>query len=179
MVIPITRGMAKTVTSRQLFLIATGNMVTPTIIDRVMPIGTAAMTTNIRLTINRMDITATAGTLYVIGESNCNLQDPTPEYTRSNQVVSVTLSVQLPLISRNTWMRRLLLHQSHQKLVYSSQVIENVPENLGGSTFCEKVIRHLTSPVHTSNIVAETEIVHIGRKSHNECAVITMIGARS
>ena len=26
---------------------------------------------------------------------------------------------------------------------------------------------------------SETEIVHIGRKSENECAVITMIGARS
>ena len=30
-----------------------------------------------------------------------------------------------------------------------------------------------------SNIGVKTEIVHIGRKSHNECTVITMIGARS
>ena len=54
-----------------------------------------------------------------------------------------------------------------------------MPENLTGSTFYEKVIRHPSSPVNTSNIGAETENVHIGSKSHNECAVITMIGARS
>ena len=57
--------------------------------------------------------------------------------------------------------------------------MENEPENLRGSTFDEKVIRHLSSPVITSNNGAGTEIVHIGRKSHNECTVITMIGAKS
>ena len=54
-----------------------------------------------------------------------------------------------------------------------------VPENLRGSAFCEKFVKHPSSPVHTTNIDAETEIVHIGRKSHNKCAVITMIGNRS
>ena len=54
-----------------------------------------------------------------------------------------------------------------------------MPENLRGSTFCEKVIRHPSSHVHTTDIGAETEIVHIGRKSHNKCAVITMIGNKS
>ena len=53
-----------------------------------------------------------------------------------------------------------------------------MPENLR-STCHEKVIRHPSSPVHNTDIGAETEIVHIGRKSHNECAVITMIGARN
>ena len=49
----------------------------------------------------------------------------------------------------------------------------------GGSTLYKKVIRHPPSPVNNSNIGAVTEIVHIGRKSYNECAVITMIGARN
>ena len=57
--------------------------------------------------------------------------------------------------------------------------MENEPENLRGNTFHEKVIRHPSSPVNTSNIGAETEIAHIGRKSQNECAVITMTGAMS
>ena len=48
-----------------------------------------------------------------------------------------------------------------------------------GSTFHENIIRHPPSPVNTLNIGAEAEIVHVGRKSHNECAVITIIGARS
>ena len=65
---------------------------------------------------------------------------------------------------------------SPKKLVYPSQDIKNVPENLRGSTFYEKVVRHQSS---LTNIGAETEIVHIGRKSHNECAVITRIGNRS
>ena len=54
-----------------------------------------------------------------------------------------------------------------------------MPENLTGSTFHEKVIRPLSSSVNTSNIGAETEIVHICGKSNNKCAVITMIGAKS
>ena len=63
MVIHITREMASTVTSGQLFLISIGNMVTPPTIDTVMPIGTTSMTTDIRLTIDGMDITGTTGTL--------------------------------------------------------------------------------------------------------------------
>ena len=51
--------------------------------------------------------------------------------------------------------------------------------HLRGSTFHEKVIRHPSSSVNNSNIGAETEIVHIDRKAHNECTVITMLGARS
>ena len=54
-----------------------------------------------------------------------------------------------------------------------------MPENLRGSTFHLKVIRHPSSLVHSTDIGAETEIVHIGRKFHNECTVITMIGNRS
>ena len=67
---------------------------------------------------------------------------------------------------------------SPKKLVYPSQDIKNAPENLRGSVFCE-VIRHPSYLVHTTDIGAETEIIHIGRKSHNECTVITMIGNRS
>ena len=48
-----------------------------------------------------------------------------------------------------------------------------------GSTFCEKVIRHPSSLTNTTDIGAETEIVHIGRRSHNEFTVLTMMGARS
>ena len=54
-----------------------------------------------------------------------------------------------------------------------------MPEKLGGSAFHEESIRHSSSHVNTSNISSETKIVHIGRKSQNVCAVITMIGARS
>ena len=55
--------MASTVTSRQPFLIAIGHMVPPPIIDTVIPIGTASMTKDIRLTIDGKDITGTARTL--------------------------------------------------------------------------------------------------------------------
>ena len=149
---------------------------TPTI-DTVMPIGTTSMNKDIRLTIDRKDITGTARTLYVTTENI--LQNLTPEYTRLSQVANVILSVQLPLISRNTWMRRLLLHQTNQKTSLPLSRHQNAPENLRGSTFHEKVIRHPSSLVHTIDIGAKTEIVHIGRKSHNKCAVITMIGNRS
>ena len=63
MVIPITTGMTNKVTSRQLFLIAIGNMVTLTTIDKVMHIESAAMTTDIGLILNEMDIMGTARTL--------------------------------------------------------------------------------------------------------------------
>ena len=68
---------------------------------------------------------------------------------------------------------------SSKTLIYPSQDIDYEREDLRGITFHEKVIRHPSSPVNTSNIGAETEIVHIGRKSHNECTVIIIIGARS
>ena len=68
---------------------------------------------------------------------------------------------------------------SSKKLIYPSQVIENAPESLRGSTFCEENIRYSTSHVNTSNIGSETEIAHIGRKSQNKYTVIVMIGARS
>ena len=68
---------------------------------------------------------------------------------------------------------------SSKKLIYPSQDIDYEPENLKGSTFHGKVIRHPSSPVNTSNIGAETEIVHTGRKSCNECTLITTVGAKS
>ena len=63
MVIPITKGMANIITSGQHFLIAIGNMVTPTTIENILSIGTKAMTTDHRLILNEMDITGTAGTV--------------------------------------------------------------------------------------------------------------------
>ena len=54
-----------------------------------------------------------------------------------------------------------------------------MPEPLRGSAFSEEVIRHSSSHVSTPTLGSETEIVHIGRMSQNECAVITVIGARS
>ena len=66
-----------------------------------------------------------------------------------------------------------------KQLIHPSQVIENGPKNLTGSPFHEENVRHLSSHVYTLNNGSETEIVHIGRKSQNECAVGIMIGARS
>ena len=57
--------------------------------------------------------------------------------------------------------------------------MEYVPELLRGSTFSEEVIRHSSSHAGTPTLGSETEIVHIGRRSQNECAIITVIGARS
>ena len=57
--------------------------------------------------------------------------------------------------------------------------MEIAPENLRGSAFHEKVVRHPSSLVHTTNIGAETEIFHIEKMFQNEWAVITMIGNRS
>ena len=54
-----------------------------------------------------------------------------------------------------------------------------MPEPLRGSAFREEVIRHSSSHVSTPTLGSETEIVHIGRRSQNEYAVITVIGARN
>ena len=54
-----------------------------------------------------------------------------------------------------------------------------MPENLGGSAFHKESIRHSSSHVNTPAMNSETDIVHIGRKSQNECTVKTTIGARS
>ena len=45
--------------------------------------------------------------------------------------------------------------------------------------FMKIVVRHPSSLVHTTNIDPETKIVHTGRKSHNECTVITTIVNRN
>ena len=171
------KGNGQYIKSGQYILLAIGNMAQPPTINTVMPIGSAIMTKDVILTVDRKDITGTARTLQVI--TGKMLQSPTPEYMRLHHVANVILSVQLPLILRNTWMRKMFLHQTHQKLVCPSQDLKVVPENLRGSAFHEKVVRHPSSLVHTAYICAETEIVHIGRKSHNECTVITMIGNRS
>ena len=57
--------------------------------------------------------------------------------------------------------------------------MEYMPEPLGWSAFSEEVIRHSSSHVGTPTLGSETEIVHIGRRSQNECVVIMVIGARS
>ena len=57
--------------------------------------------------------------------------------------------------------------------------MEYVPEPLRWSTFSENVIRHSSSQVSTPTLGSEAEIVHIGRRSQNKCAVIMVIGARS
>ena len=158
----------------QHILLAIGNMVQLPTINTVMIIGTTKMTKDIILTTDRKVITGTTRSLQVI--TGNTLQSPTPEYM--SHVANVILSVQLPLILRNTWMRKIFLHQTHQKLGCPSQDQNVVPENLRGSAFYEKVVRHPSSLLHTTNIGAETEIVHIGRKSHNECAVKTKIGNR-
>ena len=57
---PNYKGMASTVKSGQDILLAIGNMVPLPTVDTVMPIGTALMTKDIRLTIDRKDITGMA-----------------------------------------------------------------------------------------------------------------------
>ena len=54
-----------------------------------------------------------------------------------------------------------------------------MPEPFRGSAFSEEVIRHSSIHGSTPTLGSETEIVHIGRRSQKECALITVIGARS
>ena len=58
--------------------------------------------------------------------------------------------------------------------------MECAPEPLRGSAFSKEVIRH-SSPSHVSTPIlsSEAEIIHIGRRSQNKCAIITVIGDRS
>ena len=58
--------------------------------------------------------------------------------------------------------------------------MEYTPDPLRGSNPSEEVIRHYDpSYVSTPTLSSETEIVHISRRSQNECAIITVIGERS
>ena len=57
--------------------------------------------------------------------------------------------------------------------------MEYASDPLRGSTYSEEVIRHSSSHVSTPALGSETEIIHIGRRSQNEYALITVIGARS
>ena len=67
-----------------------------------------------------------------------------------------------------------------KKLDFPSQNLNTMPEDLEGNDFWEKDIRQASSPLHNAiRMDVETKIIHIGRKSHNECAVITTIGNRS
>ena len=55
-----------------------------------------------------------------------------------------------------------------------------MPDLLRRSDPSEEVIRHsYSSQISTHTLSSETEIVHINRRSQNECAVITVIGERS
>ena len=55
-----------------------------------------------------------------------------------------------------------------------------MPDCLTGSVPSEDIIRpSYSSQISTPTSSSEAEIVHIGRKSQNECAIITMIGDRS
>ena len=58
--------------------------------------------------------------------------------------------------------------------------MEHAPELLRGSAFSKEVIRHSSSNhVSTPTSGSEAEIVHIGRRSHNKCTIIIVIGDRS
>ena len=76
-------------------------------------------------------------------------------------------------------MRRMFLHQTHQKPSLPLSRHKKCACKPERECFHKNVVRHLSSLIHTTNIGAETESVHIGRKSHNECTVITRIGNRS
>ena len=68
---------------------------------------------------------------------------------------------------------------SLKRLSCPSQDMEYMPEILRGSAFHEEVIRYSSNCVDIPNMNSETEIVHVGRTSQNECAVIMVIGTRS
>ena len=100
-----------------------------------------------------------------------------PGSMKSSLIVSAIWSTQPGLTWRSTERKRLNLHPPHQKLSCPSQDMEYVPKPLRGSAFNEEVIRHSSSHVSTPTLGSETEIVPIGRRSQNECTVITVIGA--
>ena len=55
-----------------------------------------------------------------------------------------------------------------------------MPDPLRGSVPSKHIIRpSYSSQISTSTSSSEAEIVHIGRKSQNKCAIITVIGDRS
>ena len=58
--------------------------------------------------------------------------------------------------------------------------MECSPEPLRRSAFSKEVIRHSSSShVSTPTLSSKAEIVHVGRRSQKECAIITVIGDRS
>ena len=55
-----------------------------------------------------------------------------------------------------------------------------MPDPLRGIVFSEDIIRlSYSSQISTPTSSSEAEIVHIGRKSQNECAILTVIGDRN
>ena len=162
---------------RRNFIMAKGNMPMAITTNRSSPIRTTVQTITMG---QHFNIVATTGAVGLVQVQSINLlRGLTPGSMRLSLVASVTQTAQLCLTLRDTWRQKLNLHQSHKKLIDPSQATKHVPENLGGSAFHEATIRHSCSHVDTPNMSSETEIVHICRKSQNECAVITMIDARS
>ena len=99
---------------------------------------------------------------------------------RLSHVVNAPLSAQIFLTMRITYWTRSSYTRFTKKLDFTSQNLNAVPEDLGGNSFKEKDTRQPTSLVHNARKMdVETEIIHIGRKSHNECAVINTISNRS
>ena len=69
---------------------------------------------------------------------------------------------------------------SPKKLDCPSQDAEFAPDPLRGSVPSKDIIRpSYSSQIGTPTSSSKAEIVHIGRKSQNECAIITAIGDRS
>ena len=104
----------------------------------------------------------------------------TPGSMKLGLVVNVTQSAQSCQTLSSAWRRRLHLWQPHQKTKLPLSGCEYVPEPFRGSDPSEEIIRHsYSSQINTPTLSSETEIVHIGRKSQNKCAIITVIGERS
>ena len=69
---------------------------------------------------------------------------------------------------------------SPKKLNCPSQDVKCAPDPLTGNDPSEEIIRpSFSSQISTPASSSEAEIVHIGRRSQNECAIVTVIGDRS
>ena len=98
---------------------------------------------------------------------------------RLSHVVNAPLSVQIFLTMKITWMNKILLHQTHQKTRFPLSKFKHYAWRPGRERL-EKDIRQATSLIHNATKMdVETEIVNIGRKSHNECAMVITISNRS
>ena len=156
---------------------------TPVTINNTVEIwNSIVVTTDITIvTTNRgINTTGTRTTNTIKAITTNTTKEHMPRYMRLSHVVIAALSAEIFLTMRTTQMIKIILHQNYQKTRFPFQNLNTMPEDLGGNGFQEKDIRQSSSPVHNAiRMDVETWIVHIGRKSHNECDMITTICNRN